>query len=115
MTIEGSGEDDLDLTSEQKSLVEFYNSDQADKLTEHHGPRSFEGAPEEAPTVEEVLTGDEDDGEEIHRVRQEERGTPIDNVREEEAAEEELGRAQYPGEEEDRQEERGINVDCMDE
>ena len=31
--------------------------------------RVFEGAPEEAPQVEEVLTGNEEDGKESHGVR----------------------------------------------
>ena len=80
MTIGGNSDEDLDLTSEQKNLVDFYNVDQADEQTEHQGPCAVEGSSEEALLVEEVLTGDEENGEEIHGIRQEERGTPVDSV-----------------------------------
>jgi hypothetical protein len=55
----------------------------------------LEGALEEASRVEEVLVGDEADGNESHGPRQEERGTNgVDNIEEEEATEELSGRTQ---------------------
>ena len=64
----GNSNDDLDMTSEQKSLINFYNLDQVDDQTEHQVPRAVEGSLEETPVVVKVFTRDKDDGEEIHGV-----------------------------------------------
>ena len=45
-TIGGDGNEGLSLTSEQRSLCEFYNGDRVDEQTEYHVPRVFEGAPQ---------------------------------------------------------------------
>ena len=88
MTIGGNDDDNFDLTSEQKSLVNFHNLDHTDELIEHQGSRAAEGAPEGTSPVEEVLMGDEDDGIEIIGVRQEVRGISDNSVGKEESAKE---------------------------
>ena len=68
MAIGGNNNENLDLISEQKRLVDFCNVNQADKQTEHQGSRAVQGSLEEAALVNEVLTGDEDEGEKIYGI-----------------------------------------------
>ena len=82
MTIGGNSDGDPDMTSEQKSLINFYNTNQEGEQTEHQVPCEVKGSLEETPLVEEVCIGDEDDGDETYGVRQEEKGTSVDNTRE---------------------------------
>ena len=87
--------------------------DHTDELIEHQGARAAEGALEGTPAVEEVLTGDEDDGIEILEVRQEVRGIPAINMGREEAPEEDAGETRPPSKEEDPQQDRVSTADHM--
>ena len=110
MTImsEEDGYEDFNLNAEH--LCNFYGEDRGDKQTEHQGTQtSSEGTPEEAPLVEEVMMGDEEDGKESHGIRQEERKTNIDDMEEEEAAERNSGGAQPAYKERDL---RGTTLDA---
>jgi hypothetical protein len=54
MTIGGNDCDVFDLTSKQKSLVDFHNMDHTDELLEHQESRTAEDDPEGTPPVEKV-------------------------------------------------------------
>jgi hypothetical protein len=84
---EGDGYEGLDLNAEQKDLCDFYKGERGDEQPEYQGTQASEGAPDEAPIVEEAMTGDEEDDEESHGGRQEERETNDDDMEEEESAE----------------------------
>ena len=83
---EGDGYEGLDLNAEQKDLCDLYKEERGTEQPEHQGKQASEVAPEEVPIIEEVMTGDEEDGEESHGSRQEERETNGDDMEEEEAA-----------------------------
>ena len=74
---EEGGNDDLKLSAEQQELCKYFGEKQEEEQAERQEQQAPGDPLREAPIIEEVMEGDEEDSE-SHGVRQEERETPED-------------------------------------